>query len=195
MRLSLLRWFRTYGVPEELATDGGPPFKSYDYRRFLRTWGVEQRLSSAYFPQSNGRAEAAVKSAKRILLGNIDSVTGTLDTDAAARAIMAHRNTPTQDTGVAPSVILFGRTLRDHLPQMKRTLRPEWHTIADAREMALAKRAIKSVTDDKSELQPLKVGDCVQIQNQAGTHPTKWFNTGVISEVLPHRQYNVVTRR
>ena len=192
VRRSLLRWFRTYGVPEELATDGGPPFKSHDYRKFLQTWGIERRLSSAYYPRSNGRAEAAVKSAKRILLGNVNPVTGNLDTDAAARAIMAHRNTPAQDTGIAPSVMLFGRTLRDHLPVSNRTLRSEWGVIADAREMALAKRVVKPTNTAKKILEPLGVGDNVQIQNQAGHDPTKWFNTGVVSEVLPHRQYNVV---
>ena len=194
VRKSFLRWFRTYGVPEEMASDGGPPFNSYEYQRFLRTWGVERRLSSAYYPQSNGRAEAAVKSAKRILSGNIDPATGHLNTEAAAKAIMLHRNTPTQDTGIAPSVMLFGRPLRDHLPQMKRVLRPEWNAIADAREMALAKRVLKATSSphDKKELHPLKIGDSVQIQNQAGTHPNKWSNTGVVSEALPHRQYNVV---
>ena len=151
VRKSLLRWFRTYGVPEELATDGGPLFQSFEYKRFLQRWGVETRLSSAYYPQSNGRAEAAVKSAKRILLGNVDPTTGNLDTDAAARAIMLHRNTPAQDTGIAPSVMLFGRPLRDHLPVMRRTLRPEWKMIADTREMALAKRVTKPTTDGGKE--------------------------------------------
>ena len=192
VRRSFLRWFRTYGVPEEISTDGGPPFKAYDYQKFLHTWGVERRLSSAYFPTSNGRAEAAVKSAKRILLGNINPLTGRLDTDAAARALMAHRNTPTQDSGIAPSVMLFGRPLRDHLPTPNRKLRVEWNKIADAREMALAKRVLKPSPSPKKELESLNVGDCVQIQNQTGNHPGKWFNTGTISEVLPHRQYNVV---
>ena len=192
VRKSLLRWFQTYGVPEELATDGGPPFNAHDYKKFLRTWGVDQRLSSAYYPRSNGRAEAAVKSAKRILLGNINPMTGTLDTDAAARAIMAHRNTPTQDTGIAPSVMLFGRPLRDHLPVLRRKFRPEWDAIADAREMALAKRVLKPSVSTKVELEQLHVGDSVQIQNQSGHHPNKWFSTGVVSEVLPHRQYNIV---
>ena len=193
VRWSLLRWFRTYGVPEELATDGGPPFNSLEYRRFLRTWNVERRLSSAYYPRSNGRAEAAVKSAKRILLGNINPSTGELDTDAATKAIMAHRNTPTHDTGVSPSEMLFGRLLKDHLPIAKRPLRPEWKEIADARELALAKRAVKPPSDlDKRELRPLTTGDSVQIQNQTGTHPTKWFSTGVIAQVHPNRQYSVV---
>ena len=107
---------------------------------------------------------------------------------------MLHRNTPAQDTGFAPSVMLFGRPLRDHLPQMKRVLRSEWKAIADAREMALAKRVLRPSTsgDNRRELLPLEVGDSIQIQNQAGSHPGKWSNTGVVSEVLPYRQYNVV---
>ena len=71
-------------------------------------------------------------------------------------------------------------------------LRPEWDAIAGARETALAKRALKPLSQDKRELEPLKVGDNVQLQNQSGNHPNKWFSTGVVSEVLPHRQYHVV---
>ena len=62
--------------------------------------------------QSNGRAEATVKSIKRILIGNINPSTGALDTDSAARAIMIQRNTPAQDTGFTPSVMLFGKPLK-----------------------------------------------------------------------------------
>ena len=131
VRPTLLRLFSTFVVPEELATDGGSPFKGVEHQQFLRNWGVEWRLSSAYYPQSNGRAEAAVKSAKRILEGNINPVTGALDTDAAARALMTHRNTPSQDTGISPAVLLFGRNLRDHPPRIDRKVRPEWDTIAD----------------------------------------------------------------
>ena len=187
-----LRWFRTYGVPAEIATDGGPPFQSYDYKQFCQSWNVRQRLSSAYYPQSNGRAEAAVKSAKRILEGNIDPISGALDTDAAARAIMTHRNTPCQDTGIARSVLLFGHPIRDHLPRHDRELRKEWTAIDDAREVALAKRAAKEVPTTGKPLEPLDIGDSVQIQNQSGNHPTKWHNTGIISECLPNRQYRVI---
>ena len=125
-------------------------------------------------------------------MGNVNSVTGALDTDAAARALMTHRNTPAQDTGVSPAVLLFGRNLRDHLLRNDRSLRPEWSVIADSREQALAKRALKEIETEKKELKPLCVGDSVQIQNQSGNHPNKWFSTGVIAEVLPNRQYQVV---
>ena len=58
--------FIIYGVSEELSTDGGPQFTSNAIQQYLKDWGVKHRLSSAGYPQSNGRAELAVKSAKRI---------------------------------------------------------------------------------------------------------------------------------
>ena len=46
---------------------------------------------------------------KRILTTNI-SPSG-LDTDAASKALLLHRNTPAQDMGVSPAELLFGRPL------------------------------------------------------------------------------------
>ena len=63
--------FSLYGAPMELATDGGPQFASHTTQQFLRNWGVKWRVSSAYNPQSNGRAELAVKTAKCLLRENI----------------------------------------------------------------------------------------------------------------------------
>ena len=86
IKAPLLRWFRTYGVPEHISSDGGPPYNSLEFTKFTETWDITWRKSSAYYPQSNGRAEATVKSAKRILLGNINPITGDLDTAKATRA-------------------------------------------------------------------------------------------------------------
>ena len=108
---------------------------------------------------------------------------------------MTHRNTPAKDTGVAPSVLLFGRPIRDHLPRQGRELRSEWNCINDAREIALAKRVHRQHSSDLppgKSLDPLSVGDPVQIQNQSGNRPNKWYNTGIVSECLPNRQYNIV---
>ena len=62
--------FQTYGAPEELSSDGGPPFKSFTFTQFLKDWAVKHRLASAAYPQSNGRAELADETAKRIIIGN-----------------------------------------------------------------------------------------------------------------------------
>ena len=188
-----LMYFGMFGVPEEIAADGGPPFDSHDYKAFLKQWRIHQRLSSAYYAQSNGRAEAGVKTAKRILLGNVDPRTGKLDNENAVRALLAHRNTPCQLTGISPAMALFGRPIRDHLPASNMKLRDEWQEIAKKREEALAKRhLVKPPQETTKELPPLGVGDSVQIQNQNGNQPTKWNSTGFIAETLPNRQYRVV---
>ena len=54
--------FATFGVPEELSSDGGPEYTSKSFQEFMHTWGIKHRLSSAYNPQSNGRAEVTVDS-------------------------------------------------------------------------------------------------------------------------------------
>jgi len=100
------RYFISFGVPEELASDGGPPFQSSEFSNFLRIWNITHRCSSAYYPQSNGRAEAAVKYMKRILTTNI-SIDGSLDKDPVAKALLLHRNTPSHDIGASPAELLF----------------------------------------------------------------------------------------
>ena len=62
--------FTTFGVPQEVTTDGGPQFISHDLVSFLEKWGVKHRKSAPYNPHANWRAETAVKSAKRIIVSN-----------------------------------------------------------------------------------------------------------------------------
>ena len=79
--MSMLRvLFRTFGVPSVMSSDGGPEFKAYETQEFLRRWDVHHRRSSACYPQSNGRAEVAVKKSKRLLLSCIGP-SGSLDND------------------------------------------------------------------------------------------------------------------
>ena len=52
--------------------------------------------------------------------------------------------------------------------------------------------AVNTKRDGPRELTPLDPDDAVQIQNQQGNRPNRWHNTGVVVEVLPHRQYRVM---
>lgn len=89
----LRRFFATFGMPEELSSDGGPEFTASHTEDFLCVWQVRHRVSSVSFPQSNGRAEVAVKTAKRLLMSNTGP-TGSLDQDRFLRAMLQLRNTP-----------------------------------------------------------------------------------------------------
>ena len=58
---SLREFFTTYGVPEQLASDGGSNYTAEQTRIFLETWGVKHRISSAYKPQSGVRGKNCQK--------------------------------------------------------------------------------------------------------------------------------------
>ena len=75
--------FVAYGVSEELSSNGDSQFMSKSFQDFLNLWGVRHRLSSVAFPQSNSRAEIAVKAAKQIIHNNI-SPDNSFDNDKAA---------------------------------------------------------------------------------------------------------------
>ena len=66
----LRSFFATFGVPEELSSDGDPDFSAGCTEAFFRLWGVRHRVPSTHFPQPNGRAEVAIKSATRLLMSN-----------------------------------------------------------------------------------------------------------------------------
>ena len=105
-------YFATFAVPNEISTDGGPESTAFVTQQFLKTWGVEHRVSSAYFPQSNGRAEVAVKAAKRLLIANVSS-SGDLNNDLFLRALLELRNTPDPDCDMSPAEIVFGHPLHN----------------------------------------------------------------------------------
>ena len=66
----LRRIFVTFGIPDELASDGDPEFTAVATRRFLMDWGIHHRLASVAYPHSNCRAEVAVKTVKLLIMSN-----------------------------------------------------------------------------------------------------------------------------
>ena len=183
--------FVRYGRPERLDTDGGLQFQAESLKKFLKTWGVEHRISSPYYPQSNGRAEIGVRTAKRLLKENSDN--GTLNNDKVACAILNYHNTPLRDTPMSPAQLLFGRQLADFLPVNPKEyqLHPYWIEQMKKRRVQrsiqVGKQA-KRYNIGTRTLQPLVVGQHVIIQNQT---TRRWDRTAVILEVLPHRKYKL----
>ena len=198
---ALRRLMVTFGVPVEVSSDGGPEFISGETQSFFKRWGIRHRLSSVAFPSSNGRAELAVKTAKRLLQDNVSS-DGKLDNDKMVRALLTLRNTPDPGCKLSPAQIVLGRQLRDSLPYINKSLmvynnpqvHPQWRDAWQAKEEALRTRYVKTIenlSEHARPLKPLRHGDNVLIQNQRGRHPTKWSNSGVVVETKPNDQYVV----
>ena len=56
------------------------------------------------FPQSNGRAEVAIKNAKRMIMDKAGP-TGSLNNDDLLRALLRARNTPDPDCNISPAQV------------------------------------------------------------------------------------------
>ena len=183
--------FSRFGIPEEISLDGGKNLDSRETLNFLDSWGVSRRLSSAYLPQSNGRAEAAVKTARRILTSNTGP-RGSLNTDAVSKALLQYRNTPLKGTTASPAQLLMGRSIRDSVPQPRSAYKvsAKWSQLLRQREKAMCRLNDTRTEDtvDRPSHGELAVGTEVVIQN---ADTKKWDRSGLVVESLPFRQYRV----
>ena len=132
--------FTRFGAPETLWSDNGPQYASREFANFLGEWDVVHKTSAPHHPRSNGKAESAVKVAKKLLLG---ASQGRVVPDPLklARSLVAQRNTPSKRDGLTPAFKVFGSNLRDRLPTHPLAL----DKFVDAEDIAA-----KSLVRDKS---------------------------------------------
>ena len=150
------RHFARYGSPVELHSDNGPQFISNEYREFLNQWGVTLVTSSPYYPQGNGKAEAAVKVAKRLLKKC------NLNQENYQYALLELRNTIQSDDS-SRAQKFFYRQLRCRLPSIV-----DQNFVANDQQVQanILKKKKQKENFDKSarELKPLRSGDEVRVQ-------------------------------
>ena len=178
------------GVPIKFWSDNGPQFDSAEFRSFLTDWGITSGTSSPHYPQSNGRAEVAVKSMKKLVAGSW--VSGSFNIDNFSKSILLFRNAPLCG-GASPAQLLFGHPVRDCLPAHRRVFAPEWQKDAALLERRAARsRQLRISLFNRSAhpLPPFAVGSHVVIQ-----HPVtnRWTTPGIVVEIGPHRDYLVKT--
>ena len=108
-----------YGIPMELVSDNGPPFNSLEFRRFAEEYEFKHTTSSPGYPQSNGKAENAVKQMKRMMTKTCET-----ETDPYL-ALLEMRNLPSENVSSSPAQRLMGRRTRTMLPIHGKLLNPE----------------------------------------------------------------------
>uniref|UniRef100_A0A8C1MGR5 Gypsy retrotransposon integrase-like protein 1 n=1 Tax=Cyprinus carpio TaxID=7962 RepID=A0A8C1MGR5_CYPCA len=165
--LRLSNMFARWGCPDTLVTDNGPQFVGQQFQDFAAAYKFHHITTSPYFPQSNGEAERAVRTAKHILRQEDPFL-----------ALLAYRVTPIQATGYSPAQLMLGRQLRTPVPVLEKKLMPEWPDFSKVRETDNMAKANNKLYYDKRHgcrpLPELKPGDPVTVKtdNEKGWNKT-----------------------
>jgi hypothetical protein len=169
-----------YGLPIYMYSDNSP-FNSIEFRRFAEKYDFKHITSSPHFPQSNGKVESAIKIAKRLMEKARE------DKEDPHLALLALRNTPSEQLGASPAQIALGRRTRTHLPATDELLASQYSATAHDALVAAKIRQASYYNRGARERPPLSVGDTVR---------TRWnedddWRKARVAKVLPYRSYEV----
>ncbi|PFX31634.1 Retrovirus-related Pol polyprotein from transposon 17.6 [Stylophora pistillata] len=95
--------FARFGIPEIILTDNGPQFSSKEFKAFAESWYFNHITTSPRYPRSNGKAENAVKTVKRLFKKCKQSGVPEF------QALLDWRNTPTEGMATIPAQRLMVR--------------------------------------------------------------------------------------
>lgn len=177
----LQKWLWAFGYPTSLKSDNGPQFRS-QFQELCKTSGILHITSSPYHPRSNGLAESAVKSVKRLI-----RKTGGTDGPKFRSAFLEWSSTPRAD-GYSPAEALYKRRLRTLLLSA-RSLDFDQSGFEASRENYRDSMVLHA---KGRPLRPLDVGQIVHIQDPS---EKSWnFQAGKVVKTLPNgRSYHVET--
>ena len=180
------------GVPDIFWSDQGPQFMAKSFQKFARQWEFAHSTSTPHYPQSNGKAEATVKSMKKLITTSWNG--HSLDEDKLTRALLQYRNTPSRKDGLSPAQKLYGRPIQDTIPAHRRAFSSKWliyNKDVETRALDSKQKTEEYYNRNARSLPEIHGGSNVAIQNPQ----TKlWDTYGVVTEVGPHRRYYVKTR-
>nr|XP_006821271.1 PREDICTED: uncharacterized protein K02A2.6-like [Saccoglossus kowalevskii] len=176
--------FSHHGIPDSVMSDNGPQFDCVEFKRFAHDWEFNVITSSPYHSQSNGKIEAAVKIAKRIIKKS------QRNNEDPWKAILDWRNTPTEGTHRSPVQRLMSRRTRTLLPTANRLLHPK---VVDgvADDIKQRRRKSKFYYDQHAETLPeLQIGQPIRMKALPTDREGKWHHRTVTRQVAP-RSYNI----
>ena len=104
--IALKRHFCRCDIPKCLISYCGRQFVSDEFKYFCNKWSILHLISSPGYQQSNGKAEAAVKTYKTMLMRTFQQH------EYQWLALLEIRNTPRQDILASPANIMFGQCTR-----------------------------------------------------------------------------------
>nr|XP_006820942.1 PREDICTED: uncharacterized protein K02A2.6-like [Saccoglossus kowalevskii] len=158
------RHFTVHGIPHTIISDNAGQFASIEFKQFSKEWNFNHITSNPEYPQSNGLAERAVQSAKKLL-----EKTEREGSDLYLN-LLNLRNVPSDNTLGSPAQRLMSRRTRTSVPISKPLLNPHIKNSRKISSQLSKKRGQKKKHFDKSAkaLTPLKPNQTVRLQTPNG---------------------------
>ena len=179
----LLSCFARHGVPQLLVSDNGPQYVSSEFKTFSAKYEIRHVTSSPYFPQANGEAERAVRTAKEILA-----------CEDPPMALLAYRTTPTNPTGLSPSQLCMNRLLRTNVPVLPNNLRFAQPDIEKVKsrdyQLKLENQRQYNKSHSVRPLVPLAPNDTVRLKTDKEPN---WTTKAVVLDKPQYRSYRILT--
>lgn len=108
--------FARFGLPVSMTVDNGRQFVSEEFKRYCETNNIQMVNTIPYWPQQNGEVERQNRSILKALV--ISQSTKTDWRVELQKYLMAYRSTPHTVTGASPAMLMFGREMKDKLPNI-----------------------------------------------------------------------------
>ena len=180
----LKQHFARHGIPDVVISDNGPQFSSEDFRTFATKWNFTHQTSSPGNSQSNGAAEAAVKTIKRMMRKCAEAK------EDPYLGLLNLRNTPTEGLSTSPSQRLMGRRTKTLVPTTSHVLIPKQPIYEQMSiEAKRAKAAERHIT--RRTLSVLHPGDNVRVQPTQPGQLT--WKQATVTRHLGGKSYEVAT--
>ena len=154
----------TYGYPELVKSDNGPPFNSQAWKDFLSTCGVKHRKITPLWPQANAQAENFNKPMMKVL--RAAHIQGYSWINALHQFLRVYRCTPHSTTTFTPYYLLFGREPQTKLPEISIPSHSDDKLVH--LQDTLAKSLMKQHSDQRMHAQKssLQVDDTVLVRQR-----------------------------
>jgi transposase InsO family protein len=105
-QLYLEHVFRWFGLPQKIISDRDPCFTSHFIRELTKGLGIDQNLSMAFHPQTDGLSERTNQWVEQYL--HLITINQAEWSKWLSMATAVHNNSRNSTTGFAPSELLIG---------------------------------------------------------------------------------------
>ena len=175
-----------HGIPDPQVSDNGQPFSSAKFQEFANSYGFEHVTSSPAYPQSNWKAENAVKTVKNLLAKAVKS-----EQDPYL-VLLDWKNTPTETLNSSPVQRLFGRRTKTRLLTSNQLLKPKLPGEVSPKLKLQKTKESLYYNKGAKELEELCPGDIVWLQPSTSQIGKDWTQARVKGKV-DIRSYQVRT--